>query len=91
MLELFVNCDSVSNVFCNLWQDDHVCDNENTFEFEVSANGNVVNCVFVIAIVAIVLLDVINSEFVWQGLGLLVDFVTLAVIECQSLCRVCFW
>ena len=67
----FVGSDSLSNVFCNLWLGGRNYDSENTCESDVSANGKVVNYIFVIAIVAIVSLCVIDSEFVWQGIDVM--------------------
>jgi len=57
-------CVSATNVLCDLDQDNHGWDNKNKFEFEVSTNGSVVPYVFGMAGAAIVLLIVINSEFI---------------------------
>jgi len=57
-------CVSATNVLCDLDQDNHGWDNKNKFEFEVSTNGSVVPYVFGMPGAAMVLLIVINSEFI---------------------------
>jgi len=67
-----------------LWQDNHICDSKKNSSLKFMQTEVSYAVCYVIASAEIVLLDMINSNYVEQCLGRLVHFMTLAVLECQK-------